>query len=77
MIQGIELLGAVELDTPDTVKGIEQNIIGFVSFLWLQDFCLSRHLLAVSLNHTERKECNYPGGCSECWVGDLGAKRHC
>lgn len=47
-IQGIELLGAVELDRADSVDGIEQDIIGLISGLFFGHLRPSGHLLAVS-----------------------------
>lgn len=41
-VQGIELLGTVELNAAEAVDGVEQDIIGLIAGELLRDIC--RHL---------------------------------
>jgi hypothetical protein len=43
-IEGVELLGSVELNAAETVDGIEQNIVGLIAGELFGDFGGSRHL---------------------------------
>jgi hypothetical protein len=47
-IQGIELLGSVELDQSDSVEGIEQNVIGLVAGQLFGEIGRGGHLSTVS-----------------------------
>ena len=50
-IEGVELLGAVELDGAEAVEGVEEDILGFVAVAGLEAFvgCFCRHLGGVSV----------------------------
>ena len=47
-VQGIELLGSVQLDQSHAVEGTEQNVIGLVAFTGSAELCHCRHLQKIS-----------------------------